>query len=141
MKNQLTEFFRWLTHTHTLRWHAHHQSKGTGHLDQGRFETFPIESDEHLLAVLRYVERNPVRAKLCKRTDGWKYSSAWLMQHGDAKQKKYSPSGRYFDRGLGTLTSMNHNPKANSKVFVAASLVARHSVHSRGCPNRLQDFN
>ena len=23
---QLTDFFRWLTHTHTMRWHAHHRS-------------------------------------------------------------------------------------------------------------------
>ena len=52
---QLTDFFRWLTHTHTMRWHAHYQTQGTGHLYQGRFKAFPIEEDEHLLAVLRYV--------------------------------------------------------------------------------------
>jgi putative transposase len=33
----------------------------TGHLDQGGFKAFPIEEDDHLDAVLRYVERNPVR--------------------------------------------------------------------------------
>ncbi|MDA1013541.1 MAG: hypothetical protein O3A00_03690 [Planctomycetota bacterium] len=27
----------------------------TGHLDQERFKTFPIEADGHLLALLRYV--------------------------------------------------------------------------------------
>jgi putative transposase len=47
-----------------MRWHAHHHTEGTGHLYQGRFKTFPIEDDSHLLAVLRYVERNPVRASL-----------------------------------------------------------------------------
>src|SRR5690242_13245593 len=35
--NQLTDFLRWLTHTHTMRWHAHYHSAGTGHLYQGRF--------------------------------------------------------------------------------------------------------
>lgn len=64
-EEQLSAFFRWLTHTHTMRWHAHHQTGGTGHLYQGRFKTFPIQSDEHLLTVLRYVERNPLRAELC----------------------------------------------------------------------------
>src|SRR3954468_8889671 len=59
---QLTDFFRWLTHTHTMRWQAHYKTGGTGHLYQGRFKAFPIEVNEHLLAVLRYVERNPVRA-------------------------------------------------------------------------------
>ena len=58
-KNQLTDFFRWLKHIHTMRWHAHHHTEGTGHLYQGRFKTFPIEDDAHLLAVLRYVEHNP----------------------------------------------------------------------------------
>ena len=86
-RNQLTDFFRWLTHTHTMRWHAHHHTEGTGHLYQGRFKTFPIEDDSHLLAVLRYVERNPVRASLCKRAEDWKYGSAWRKQYGDSKQQ------------------------------------------------------
>jgi hypothetical protein len=33
-------------------------------LYQGRFKTFPIEEEEYLLAVLRYVERNALRASL-----------------------------------------------------------------------------
>ena len=65
-----------------MRWHAHHHTEGTGHLYQGRFKTFPIEDDEHLLAVLRYVERNPLRADFCKRAEDWKYGSAWRVQHG-----------------------------------------------------------
>src|SRR5580698_4010259 len=31
----LTEFVRWMTHTHTMRWHAQHRTAGTGHLYQG----------------------------------------------------------------------------------------------------------
>ena len=42
---QVTDFFRWLTHTHTMRWHAHYKTQGTGHLYQGRFKSFPIEED------------------------------------------------------------------------------------------------
>ena len=82
---QVTEFFRWLTHTHTMRWHAHYHTEGTGHLYQGRFKTFPIEEDDHLRAVLRYVERNALRAKLCERAEEWKYSSLWRTVHGDDK--------------------------------------------------------
>ncbi len=72
---QVTEFFRRLTVTHTMRWHAHYMTGGTGHLYQGRFKTFPIEEDEHLLAVLRYTERNALRANLCERAEDWKYGS------------------------------------------------------------------
>ena len=74
---QVTEFFRWMTHTHTMRWHAHYRTEGTGHLYQGRFKTFPIEADEHLIAVLRYVERNALRANLVELAESWKYGSLW----------------------------------------------------------------
>src|SRR3990167_9835459 len=69
---QLSAFFRWLTHTHTMRWHAHYGTQGTGPLYQGRFKTFPIEEDDHLLTVLRYVERNPLRAKMVDEADAWR---------------------------------------------------------------------
>src|SRR5687768_10077802 len=35
---QVSEFFRWLTVTHSQRWHAHHGTAGTGHVYQGRFK-------------------------------------------------------------------------------------------------------
>jgi len=55
----------------------HHKRHGTeGHLWQGRFKAFPIESDAYLLTVMRYIERNPVRAKLVATTQAWPYSSA-----------------------------------------------------------------
>ena len=70
--NQVSEFMRWLTVTHTQRWHAHRHSAGTGHLYQGRFKSFPIQGDEHLYTVLRYVERNPVRANLVAQAELWR---------------------------------------------------------------------
>jgi hypothetical protein len=63
----LSQFLRWLTVTHTQRWHAHHRTAGTGHLYQGRFKSFPVQSDEHFLTVCRYVERNALRANLVGR--------------------------------------------------------------------------
>ncbi len=72
---QLTDCLRWLTHTHTQRWHAHYHTSGTGHLYQGRFKSFPIEADDHLDTVLRYVERNPLRANLVTQAEQWRWSS------------------------------------------------------------------
>lgn len=71
----LQRFMQWITLTHTQRWHAQHKSIGTGHLYQGRYKSFLIEQDSHLLTVLRYVERNALRAKLVKKLTNWKYSS------------------------------------------------------------------
>ena len=67
--SQVSEFFQWLTVTHSMHWHAHHHTGGTGHLYQGRFKSFPVEDDEHFLAVIRYVERSLVRENLVVRVD------------------------------------------------------------------------
>jgi len=85
---EVTELLQWLTVTHTMRWHAHYQTSGTGHLYQGRFKSFPVQSDEHLLALLRYVERNPLRAGLVERAEDWRWGSAWRRRQANAELKR-----------------------------------------------------
>jgi putative transposase len=63
----LTDFCRWLTHTHCMRWHVHYHTSGTGPVYQGRFKACSVETDEHLYAVCRNVERHPLRANLNHR--------------------------------------------------------------------------
>ena len=77
----------WLTLTHTQRWHTHRQTVGTGHLYQGRFKSFVVHTDEHLLTVGRYVERNGLRAGLVERAEAWRWSSLWRKTCGDAPQQ------------------------------------------------------
>jgi putative transposase len=84
---ELTRFLRWLPHTHTQRWHAHYHTAGTGHVYQGRFRAFPIQEDDHLYAVLRYVERNALRAGLVRRAEAWRWGSLWRRQ-SDAEQEQ-----------------------------------------------------
>jgi putative transposase len=80
---QVTDFFRWLTHTHAVRWRVSHRTVGYGHLYQGRFKCFPVQDDDHLLGLLRYVERNPVSAGLVERAQLWRWGSLWSRLHGD----------------------------------------------------------
>jgi putative transposase len=47
----------------------------TGYLFQGRFASYPMDA-AHLMAAVRYVELNPVRAKLVGRAEDWPWSSA-----------------------------------------------------------------
>jgi putative transposase len=79
---ELSEFLRWLTVTHTQRYHAHYHSAGTGPLYQGRFKSFPIQDDDHLRTVLRYVERNALRAGLVRQAEDWHWSSLWRRAAG-----------------------------------------------------------
>ena len=62
---------RWVTATHTQRYHAHYHTSGEGHLYQSRFKSFPVADDDHFLVVCRYVERNPLRARLVQRAEDW----------------------------------------------------------------------
>jgi putative transposase len=85
---QLTAFLRAVAHTHTMRWHSHYRTSGTGHLYQGRFKAFPLEDDEHFYTVVRYVERNPLRANLVAQAQAWRWSSLWRREAGDAESRK-----------------------------------------------------
>ncbi len=51
------------------------REKWTGHLWQERFHSF-VMSEQYLLATVRYVELNPVKARLCTFSEEWRWSSA-----------------------------------------------------------------
>lgn len=70
----LSRFMLRLATTHVRRSIAHRHDRG-GHIYQGRFKSFPVQDDLHLLTVLRYVEANPLRTNLAKSPRGWAWSS------------------------------------------------------------------
>ena len=84
----LQKFMRWLSMTHTQRWHSQHNTIGSGHLYQGRYKSFPVQTNEYLLQLIRYVERNALRAKLVKKAENWRWSSLWRRDNGNLKQRK-----------------------------------------------------
>jgi putative transposase len=67
-------FMHWVLTTHGQRYRAKHAT--VGHVWQGRYKSFLIQVDRHFLAVLRYVERNPVNANIVQHGIDWKWSSA-----------------------------------------------------------------
>jgi putative transposase len=69
----LSRWMHWLMTTHVRRHLGRYHVRG--HIWQGRFKAFPIQGDEHLLTVLRYIERNPLRAGLVERAQDWPWSS------------------------------------------------------------------
>jgi putative transposase len=69
----LSAFMQWWMTSHVRRYHAHYHSHG--HVWQGRFKSFPIQGDGHLLTVIRYILRNPVRARLVTQVLDWPWTS------------------------------------------------------------------
>ena len=72
---ELSRFVGWISNTHVRRYNRFHGLDGRGHLYQGRFKSFPIQEDHHLLCVLRYVEANAVRAGLVQTAADWPWCS------------------------------------------------------------------
>jgi len=56
-------------------WEVNQREGWCGHLWQARFASFPLD-EAHLYACLRYIELNPVRARLVDRPEDWPWSSA-----------------------------------------------------------------
>ena len=89
---QLSAFLRWLTLPHSVRSQAHYHRTGSGHVYQNRFKAFAVEEDDHLLTVLRDVERNALRAGLGRRAEDWQWSSlACRLAGGDIATQRLHP--------------------------------------------------
>ena len=73
--DQLPAFMKWLCSTHAKRFNRDRESVGTGAVYQARYRAFPVQTDAHFLTVCRYVERNPLRARLVSRAEEWPWSS------------------------------------------------------------------
>lgn len=76
----MSRWFHWLLTTQVSRYHRAHDT--SGRLWQGRFKAFPIQEEPYLVAVMRYVERNALRAGLVRRAEDWRWGSLnWRMRH------------------------------------------------------------
>jgi len=123
----LPAFMQRLTVTHVTRWQRHKKQVGHGHVYQGRFKSFPVSSDDYFYQVVRYVERNALRANLVKRAEKWRWSSLWRRDTGTAQQRS----------GLGAwpLPAPSAWLKLVNEVQTEAELQAL-----RRCVNRGQPF-
>ena len=48
---QMSQLLRWVTGTHTMRYHAHYDTMGDRHVYQGRFKGCPVQDDDHFRVV------------------------------------------------------------------------------------------
>ena len=79
----LAAFMQQLTNTHVKRWKQHRHEVGFGHLYQGRFKSFPVQTEDYFYQVVRYVERNVLRANLVTRAESWCWSSLGRTKRED----------------------------------------------------------
>ncbi len=153
----LSEFMRWLTVTHTQRWHAHHGTSGSGHLYQGRYKSFPVETDSHFLTVCGYVERNALRAGLVQCAEDWRWCSLWQLRSSNPEMRRFlaewpipRPSDwvewvnqAHNDRELAALRLCvaRGRPFGNNTWIerMVKQLALQFTLHPRGRPRKKQD--
>jgi putative transposase len=74
--DDIANWMHWTFTTHVRWYHAKYST--SGRIWQGRFKAFAVQEDHHLLTLMRYVERNALRANLVERAEDWKWGSlAW----------------------------------------------------------------
>jgi REP-associated tyrosine transposase len=59
-----------------------------GPLYRGRFKSLPVECDQHLSTILRYIQRNPLRASLVRHAINWRWGSASIRAQGPAEMRQ-----------------------------------------------------
>lgn len=75
--------------------HINARNRWTGHLWQGRFGSVAMD-DDHLVAAIRYVSLNPVRAGLVERPEDWPWSS--VRAHLGGRDDGVVTAARVLDR-------------------------------------------
>ncbi len=115
----LGRWMQWLLTSHVRRYHRHYG--GSGHVWQGRFKAFPIQEDEHYLTVLRYVELNPLRAKLARKAESWAWSSL--------RQRVSTASGSIISAGPVAIPTnwpqLVHQPQAEGELAALRRSIQR----------------
>ena len=84
----LSDFMKRITVTHTQRYRVKTRTVGEGTVYQGRYKSFLIQEDKHLMTVLRYVERNPLTANIVSDVCDWEFGSVYKRYKGTQKQKQ-----------------------------------------------------
>jgi putative transposase len=87
--------------------HRENRSLGGGHIYQSRYKSFPIQDESYLYNVLRYVEANPLRAKLVARAEDWPWSSLSRATVGEGLLEVVRPKLSAWNRDEAWLEEVN----------------------------------
>jgi putative transposase len=68
----LAKFMQGLQQSYTQYFNRSYRK--VGHLFQGRYQAIICDRDKYLMALVRYIHLNPVRAKLARRPERYRYS-------------------------------------------------------------------
>jgi len=110
----LAKFMQGLQQSYTQ--HFNRSYRKVGHLFQGRYKAIICDRDKYLLALVRYIHLNPVRAKLAARPERYAYSGHnSYLTNGTAKIVEVTPilkllgGKKAYERFVLEAIGENHN--------------------------------
>jgi len=128
----LSKLMAGLNRSYTCYYHKKYST--AGFLWQGRFKLQPVEKGSYAMACARYIERNPVRAKMVSEAKDYTYSSAQFYCKGKTdgltkegslfrefgedvilRQNSYTKFLRDFDMGQERFFSNREEPQGNKE--------------------------
>jgi len=68
-------YLRWLATIHAIRFRIASGTRGQGHVYQDRYKSVTVRNVLHYLTLIRYIEANPLTARLVTRAEDWRWSS------------------------------------------------------------------
>ncbi|HZZ92495.1 MAG TPA: transposase [Usitatibacter sp.] len=115
----------------------------TGTLWEGRFNSSVVDTEAYLLRCYRYVERNPVRARMVAQASHYRWSSHRANAHGD-RDDLVSPHPLYTALGL-TAEARRHSYRAlfatsETEVEVEEIRAALNGSFALGSPAFMQEL-
>jgi putative transposase len=134
--SNISEFMKRLAAKQTR--YVNKQEHRTGSLWDSRYKISPIETDEYLLQCCRYVELNPVTARMCEQPEQYKWSS-YMAKLGLAEAV-----GVDYDSCFRSLGTTIHNCRKRYASFVkntSAANKAHEFIQSAANRNQLTGSN
>ena len=104
-------------------WFYNLKYKTTGHLFQDRYRSESVENDSQLMAAIRYIHQNPVKAGIVKRPGEWKWSSCQVY-YGNTYYPPFLLDSELIlnmfseDKMIGIKKFMEYNEMENGNKFL-----------------------
>jgi hypothetical protein len=77
----LSRVMHLLLSSYSLQFNRRHNR--VGHLFQGRYAAYLVQKEPYLGALLQYIHQNPVKARLVRQAESYRWSSARYYELGD----------------------------------------------------------
>lgn len=110
------------------------RSDTIGHVFQDRFKSQPIETDDYLMQVVRYVHNNPVQAKMVKRLEQYKWSSYndYFSKEKVIKSSQMQFVLAYFNNQLAEFKAFHKQSDDNEYLEIKEDLMKYRTEKAQG---------